>query len=138
MDPRIYSLALVAAALVLGGIAVSLRGRKSPEERERERREWLTANGRIVDGTITDVQELNANGRGEVQLLLYQYDVSGVSYEASQDVTYLRQWLDLHSCRLGLNASIKYDPHNPGNSIVIAEGWSGVRTAIKPPGHEKV
>jgi hypothetical protein len=60
-------------------------------------------------------------------MLIYQYDVAGVSYEASQDVTYLRQWINLHSCRLGLHTSVKYDPHNPGNSMVIAEGWIGLR-----------
>ena len=60
-------------------------------------------------------------------MLIYQYDVAGVSYEASQDVTYLRQWINLHSCRLGLPTSVKYDSHNPGNSMVIAEGWMGLR-----------
>ena len=63
-----------------------------------------------------------------IQLLIYTYDVAGVSYEASQEVTHLRQHIDMHSCRIGLPASIKYDPQNPGNSIVIAEGWSGLRT----------
>ena len=55
------------------------------------------------------------------------YDVGGVSYEASQDVSHLGQHIDLHTSQLGLPASVKYDPHNPGNSIVIAEGWSGLR-----------
>jgi hypothetical protein len=50
-----------------------------------------------------------------------------VSYEASQDVTHLRHMVDLHTCRVGLPASIKYDPTNPGNSIVVAETWSGLR-----------
>jgi hypothetical protein len=53
--------------------------------------------------------------------------VAGVSYEASQDVTYLRQWINLQSCRLGLHTSVKYDARNPGNSMVIAEGWMGLR-----------
>jgi hypothetical protein len=35
--------------------------------------------------------------------------------------------VDLHSCRAGLMTSIKYDPGNPGNSIVIAENWTGLR-----------
>ena len=61
-------------------------------------------------------------------VLIYTYDVAGVSYEASQDVTHLRQHIDMHTCRIGLPASIRYDPQNPGNSIVIAEGWSGLRT----------
>ena len=77
--------------------------------------------------TVIDVQEMNSEAEIPVQLLIYQYDVAGVQYECSQDVTWLRQFVDMHSCRLGLPASIKYDPHNPGNSIVIAEDWSGLR-----------
>ena len=76
---------------------------------------------------MIDVSHLNVNGSGEMQLLIYQYDVAGVSYEASQDITQLRHMVDLHSCRIGLPASIKYDPGNPGNSIVVAENWTGIR-----------
>ncbi len=114
--------------MLLGALAWWMLGRrKPPEEIERRRRTFLNENGRITDGTIFDVQEISPNGHGTVQLLIYSYDVSGVSYEASQDVTHLRQYLDLHTCKLGLPASVKYDPHNPGNSIVVAEGWSGLR-----------
>jgi hypothetical protein len=28
---------------------------------------------------------------------------------------------------LGLHTSVKYDARNPGNSMVIAEGWIGLR-----------
>lgn len=84
--------------------------------------------GRITDGTVTDVSEVELNGSGEMQLLIYQYDVSGVTYEASQDITSLRHMVDLHSCRSGLMTSIKYDPANPGNSIVISEKWVGLRS----------
>lgn len=125
---RLYPTILIAAAVAAAGAAAWMRRhRKSPEDLERERRQWLNRNGRITDGTITDVQELPSPNGDPLQMLIYQYDIAGVSYEASQDVTYLRQHIDLHSCRLSLPASIKYDPHNPGNSIVIAEGWSGLR-----------
>ena len=83
--------------------------------------------GRITDGTVIDVNEMQTNGSGELQLLIYHYDVAGVSYEASQDVSSLRHMVDLHSCRAGLMTSIKYDPGNPGNSIVISENWTGLR-----------
>lgn len=120
--------ALVAGGLVLlAGLAVLLRrGRKTPEQREQERRQLLNAGGRIADGTVTDVQEMRADDGRASQLLIYQYDVSGVTYHCSQDVTRLRHHVDLHSCRLGLRASVKYDPQNPGNSIVVAEGWTGL------------
>ena len=81
----------------------------------------------ITDGTVIDVNEIQIGGSEEIQLLVFRYDVAGVSYEASQDVTTLRHRVDLHSCRSGLMTSIKYDPSNPGNSIVIAEDWTGLR-----------
>lgn len=123
----LYVVIAAGGLLLLAGVAVLLRrGRKTPEERERRRRDVLNAGGRIADGTITDVQEMRVGERA-AQLLIYQYDVSGVTYHCSQDVTRLRHHIDLHSCRLGLRASVKYDPQNPGNSIVVAEGWSGLR-----------
>jgi hypothetical protein len=77
---------------------------------------------------VIDVQEMPPeNGHHAAVLLIYKYDVAGVSYECSQDVTYLRQWINLHSCRLGLPTSVKYDPHNPGNSLVVSESWMGLR-----------
>ncbi len=125
---RFYSLSLAGGAAAALAMAFLLRTKKqTPEEKERERRVWINMNGRITDGTVMDVQELTGKGGIAHQLLIYQYDIAGVSYECSQDVTWLRHLVDLHSCRLGLPASIKYDPKNPGNSIVITEGWSGLR-----------
>ncbi len=125
---RIFLLAAGVVALVSGGVAVWIAShRKSPEERERQRRANLNAVGRLTDGTVLDVNEVEDPKLGLQQLLVYSYDVAGVQYECSQDVTQLRQVVDLHSCRLGLPASVKYDPHNPSNSIVTSETWSGLR-----------
>ncbi len=125
-----YYIGGAAALAAVAGYALGRMRRKSPEQRERERRLRITQNGRITDGTVIDVSELALaeNGAGTLQLLIYQYDVAGVQYEASQDITNLRPFVDLHTCRIGLPASIKYDPQNPGNSIVISEGWSGLRS----------
>jgi hypothetical protein len=125
---RLYSLlALGGAGLVLAAAAWSRSRRKTPDQREHERRMRISEIGRITDGTVIDVNEMQTNGAGELQLLIYHYDVAGVSYEASQDVSALRHMVDLHSCRSGLMTSIKYDPSNPGNSIVISENWTGLR-----------
>jgi hypothetical protein len=124
---HIYTLALAAIGLVAALYALLRRKPKTPDDLERERRVWLNEIGRITDGTVIDVQEIAPGLRPPATMLIYQYDVAGVSYEASQDVTYLRHWINLHSCRLGLPTSVKYDPHNPGNSMVIAEGWVGLR-----------
>ena len=101
--------------------------RTTPEQRERARRQRLAQIGRICDGTVVDVQEIVANGSGPMQLIMFTYDVGGVSYEASQDVTHLKRAIDIHSSKLGLPTSVKYDPQNPGNSIVVAEAWTGIR-----------
>jgi len=126
---RLYS--LFAGGAVAGGVlyAWATRRRKTADDRERERREGISLNGRITDGTVIDTHEIAGDDNGNLgaQLVIYTYDVSGVTYEASQDVTTLRPYVDLHACRIGLPASVKYDPQNPGNSIVIAEGWSGLR-----------
>ena len=115
------------AGLLAWGLSQWLRSqRKSPDELERERRLRLSVTGRICDGTVLDVQEVSANGHGPQQLLIYCYDVGGVSYEASQDITCLRDVIDIHSYKLGISSSARYDPHNPGNSIVVSESWTGI------------
>jgi hypothetical protein len=125
---RLYGLISAGSAVVLGAYALLRRKPKTPGEIERERRHWLEASGRITDGTVIDVQELEAmSNYHAATMLIYKYDVAGVTYECSQDVTYLRQWINLHSCRLGLHTSVKYDPQNPGNSLVVSENWMGLR-----------
>ena len=127
MDPlKIYEFVLGLAALGLAAVALFRRKRNAPEDLERERREFLDEVGRIIDGSVLDVQEIDIDGR-EAQMLIFQYEVGGVSYEASQDVTQLRPWINLQSCRTGLQASVKYDPLNPGNSLLITEKWNGLR-----------
>ena len=123
---RLYSLVLAGSGALFAAYMLLRRKPKSAEELERERRAWLESIGRITDGTVIDVQEV-PSGNKNFTLLIYQYDVAGVSYEASQDITYLRQWINLHSCRLGLPTSVRYDPQNPGNSIVVSEKWMGLR-----------
>ena len=124
---RIYGLVTGGVAL-LGVYALLRRRPKTADELERERRAWLESTGRITDGTVIDVQELAAAKKHHAAtMLIYKYDVAGVSYECSQDVTYLRHWINLHSCRLGLPTSVKYDPQNPGNSLVVSENWMGLR-----------
>ncbi len=124
---RLYTLALVTIGVAVASYALLRRKPKPANEVELERRTWLNTVGRITDGTVIDVQEITTAADRPATMLIYQYDVAGVSYEASQDVTYLRQWINLHSCRLGLPTSVKYDSRNPGNSMVIAEGWTGLR-----------
>ena len=123
---HLYSLILVASAVLLVAYFFLRQKPKTADDLERERRAWLEQAGRITDGTVIDVQEQTTAQRSAI-LLIYQYDIAGVSYECSQDVTYLRPMINLHSCRLGLPTSVRYDPHNPGNSMVVSEKWMGLR-----------
>jgi hypothetical protein len=124
---RLYALALVVFAVLAVTYLLLRRKPKTADDLERERRAWLDRIGRITDGTVIDVQEMTGASDRAATLLIYQYDVAGVSYEASQDVTYLRHFINLHSCRLGLPTSVRFDPQNPGNSIVVSERWMGLR-----------
>ena len=124
---RLYILILTVAAVLIVAYFLLRKKPKTPDDLERERREWLDRIGRITDGTVIDVQEMPGTTDRPATFLIYHYDVAGVSYEASQDVTYLRQLINLHSCRLGLPTSVRFDPQHPGNSIVLSERWMGLR-----------
>ena len=72
-----------AATLALALLYGLRRKRKSAEELEKERRQWIDTVGRITDGTVIDVHEISSGADASAQMLIYQYDVAGVSYEAS-------------------------------------------------------
>ncbi len=125
---HLYPLIVIASAILLVAYLFLRRKPKTAADLERERRLWLEQVGRITDGTVIDVQETQPSPQHRAAILLvYQYDIAGVSYECSQDVTYLRPMINLHSCRLGLPTSVRYDPQNPGNSMVVSEKWMGLR-----------
>jgi hypothetical protein len=117
--------------LVAGAAVIALsRKEDSLDELERERRGALVRGGRIIDATVIDISDQTPEECGRpmgMQLILYKYEISGVIYEASQDVTLLKHLVNIYDCRLGFPASVRYDPHNPTNSIIIAEGWTGLR-----------
>ena len=60
-----------------------------------------------------------------------QYDVAGVTYECAQDVTMLAE--HVQNIRTDLPIQVRYAPHNPANSIVVAETWSGLRLNSSRP-----
>ncbi len=114
------------AALLALTLWLLLRRRKSPDEMERLRRQYLVQHGRIIDGTILDLTEPQSpEGR---RILQYQYQIAGVAYESGQDVTHLHAQLAIDISCLGKPASVRYDTQNPANSIVVAETWSGLHS----------
>jgi hypothetical protein len=130
-DPQLLG-AIAAVGLCAGGVFAYLKLRKRPseEELEKARRDHLVQFGRIMDGTVIDISDLTPNDCGRpngMRLILYKYEISGVVYECSQDVTLLQDSVNIYDCRLGFPCSVRYDPHRPINSIVVAEDWSGLR-----------
>ncbi len=128
---HIFGSVAAFSMLAAGAVAIALsRKEESLDELERERRAALVKGGRIIDATVIDISDLSPEESGRpmgLQLILYKYEISGVIYEASQDVTLLKHIVNIYDCRLGFPASVRYDPHNPTNSLIIAEGWSGLR-----------
>jgi len=129
------------AALAMGTAAVAgiawyalRRPRPSAEEMERERRELLASTGRITDGSITDVPVQQDNSSAEPLVIVYNYRIAGVTYECAQDVTSLAE--HVRDVRADLPIQVRYDMHNPGNSIVVSESWNGLRLSPHPHDHE--
>jgi hypothetical protein len=120
---------LLSAASV--GLYFALRKKPTPDEIERKRREFLVLSGRIIDGTLLDLMEIEMDGQ-QRQLIFYKYEIAGVSYECSQDVTVLEEPMRMATSTPGWPASVRYDPHNPTNSIVVSETWTGLRYAHVP------
>lgn len=116
---------LVTAGIVLVlWLTIWIRSRrKDPAELERLRREYLNSHGRICEGRVLDMMETSS---GAPPLVLYGYEVSGVVYQAAQDVSFVRDVPVLARCAAGQVTSVKFDPQNPSNSIIVAEDWSGL------------
>jgi hypothetical protein len=130
---REWQIAGVAAGVALAaGAALWWFNRKRPtlDELERERREALLSYGRIVDGMLLDGFQVTAEDGSTRDMLLYQYEISGVTYECSQDITPLAHILDPVQIKIGMPCSIRYQPGIPENSILVAERWSGLRDGV--------
>jgi hypothetical protein len=123
---------IAGTAVVIAGAAALIarhlrRKRPTPAELELARRKALTETGRIVDGTLLDVAEIPGEDGHVLTMLLYEYSIGGVDYECGQDITLMGDVVTVAHVRSGFPCSVRYQPGNPQNSIVVAEGWSGLR-----------
>jgi hypothetical protein len=139
-----------AAILVAVGVSVLrqvFKKPEDPEDEEKRRRSQLNQVGRIVEGLVVELVESQGgtppevphamfsrshapstpiSGNGLRRLVRYSYSIAGVTYETAQDVTGLEERLCLERIASGQPASVKYDPSNPSNSILVADDWSGL------------
>jgi hypothetical protein len=139
---------LAMAAAAVAGIAMIgyafSRSAESPEVTERKRRLHLNHIGRIAEGQIVEFAEHPPEpsaksktffgfgaqplpGNQLRQLVSYSYAISGVTYQTAQDITGLEGQISFERLAAGQPASVKYDPSNPTDSILVADDWSGLR-----------
>lgn len=117
---------------------------EDPEDVERKRRLHLNQIGRIAEGQVVELAEhppepLESQKRffgsrarplthlGPRHLVTYSYAISGVTYQTAQDITGLGGQIRFERLVAGQPASVKYDPSNPSDSILVADDWSGLR-----------
>jgi len=127
---RDWGLAVAAsAACALAGVwvwkTVRARRRKSPDEIERLRRLRVNACGRIIPGTIVELADSMPEGAPGT-ILVYEYEVAGVTYAVAQDVSSLPKVAAAAPMLPGQTTSVKYDPRQPTNSILACESWCGI------------
>ena len=120
------------------------RPTENPEDMERKRRLHLNQIGRIAEGQVVDLMQQASEPRedgkkifrsrarplahaGPRHLVSYSYAISGVTYQTAQDITGLQSQVRFERLVAGQPASIKYDPSNPSDSILVADDWSGLR-----------
>ena len=134
-----------AAAAAIGMIGYAFfRPAEEPENIERKRRLHLNQIGRIAEGQVVELvahppeprekaKRLFSSRAASIvdpsprQLVSYSYAISGVTYHTAQDITGLESQVRFDKLVAGQPASIKYDPSNPTDSILVADDWSGLR-----------
>jgi hypothetical protein len=123
-NPEVMWVGLGAFVILIAAIVYAvrkyLRGRPTPDELERRRRGILHREGKMGDGEIVDVETASAS-------IMYSYSVAGVTYTASQDLSALQSRLPPDVMTMVGPVSVKFDPRNPANSIVLCEEWTGLR-----------
>jgi hypothetical protein len=92
------------------------RFRRKADDPESDRRTRLLRQGRIAEGTIVDIS--GESESGTFTQIFYSYEIGGVEYESSQVLDPSQQQRQTDYAP-GARITIRYDPHQPGNSIVV-------------------
>ena len=95
------------------GIFDIFRRKKADDEASRRAR--LLRTGRIAEGAVFDVVTDEA---GTITRIFFTYTINGVDYESSQtlDPEQRRRPVDYSP---GAALTVRYHPHQPGNSVVV-------------------
>ena len=97
------------------GILDIFKRKKTDDEAERERRKVLLSTGRITEGSIFDVITDEA---GSITHVFYNYEINGVEYESSQPLD-TDQRLRPGDYFPGARVTVRFNPRQPGNSLVV-------------------
>ena len=119
---------LAAAAAIAITVWLVRRHRPTTDELERIRRSMLARTGRLVDGMVLDICEMEGQDGTTRTMLIYNYRIGGVDYECSQDITTIVSVVSPSLLRPGFPCSVRYRQGFPQDSIVLAEEWSGLRS----------
>ncbi len=95
------------------GIFDLFRRKKTDDEAARRAR--LLQSGRITEGTIFDI---STDQEGHITQIFFNYSISGVEYEASQALDH-EQRLRQGDYTPGAHITVRFDPRQPGNSVVV-------------------
>lgn len=89
--------------------------RRAKSDGEAERRAGLLRAGRITEGTVFDVV---TDAEGSITHVFFNYNINGVDYESSQalDDSQRRRQADYAP---GARVTIRFNPRQPGNSVVV-------------------
>jgi len=112
---------VTAVGLGAWGVYRYLKNRPTASELERRRRNLLHSRGKMGDANLLEFHD---------HLVFYSYAIAGVEYSACQDLADLQTLLPPDRWSTIGPATMKYDPRNPANSIVLCEQWSGLRARI--------
>src|SRR3982751_698369 len=90
------------------------RFRRPKEDPEVARRNRLLRLGRITEGRV---MEATQDSQGTITQILYSYEISSVEYESFETLNQEQQSRP-SAYSPGATILIRYDPRQPGNSIV--------------------
>jgi hypothetical protein len=92
------------------------RFRRKKEDPDATRRARLLRTGRIAEGTIIDIG--GESESGAFTHIFYSYNINGVDYESSQVLDHEQQQRPTEYSP-GARITVRYEPHQPGNSVVV-------------------